>query len=138
MIPVDRKAGSRALASMTERAKAEVAGGRQLLIFPEGTRRAPGAEPAYKFGAMHLYSSLGVRCIPVALNSGLFWPRRSFLRHPGTIVVECLEPIPPGLSRHRFFAEMQSRIETATARLLDEGRGALAGHAAETAEASSA
>ena len=69
------------------RAKTEVERHRQLIIFPEGTRRAPGAEPKYKFGVAHLYSEIGVPCLPVALNSGLFWPRRSFRRYPGTIKV---------------------------------------------------
>jgi len=118
MIPVDRGAGSAALAAMTERAKAEVERNRQLIIFPEGTRRAPGAEPKYKFGVAHLYSEIGVPCLPVALNSGLFWPRRSFRRYPGTIKVEILDPIAPGMDKQAFFARVQNDIETATARLV--------------------
>jgi 1-acyl-sn-glycerol-3-phosphate acyltransferase len=121
MIPVDRGAGSQALADMTARARKEIRSGRQLIIFPEGTRRAPGAEPRYKFGVAHLYAEIGVPCVPVALNSGLFWRRRSFLRYPGTIVVEFLEPIPPGLDKQAFFARLQNDIETATARLIAEG-----------------
>ena len=118
MIPVDRGRGSQALAAMTERARAETAKGRQIIIFPEGTRRAPGAEPKYKFGVAHLYSEIGVPCLPVALNSGLFWPRRSFRRYPGTIKVEILDPIAPGMDKQAFFARVQSDIETATARLV--------------------
>jgi 1-acyl-sn-glycerol-3-phosphate acyltransferase len=118
MIPVDRGAGSQALADMTKRAKIEVERNRQLIIFPEGTRRAPGAEPKYKFGVAHLYSEIGVPCLPVALNSGLFWPRRSFRRYPGTITVEILDPIVPGMDKQAFFARVQSDIETATARLI--------------------
>ncbi len=121
MIPVDRGSGSQALIKMSERAKEEIQGGRQLIIFPEGTRRAPGAEPRYKFGVAHLYSGVGVSCVPVALNSGLFWPRRKFLRLPGTIVVEFLPPIPPGLDKDVFFKRLQNDIETATARLVAEG-----------------
>lgn len=127
MIPVDRGARSQALSAMTRRAKVEVERSRQLIIFPEGTRRAPGAEPKYKFGVVHLYSEIGVPCLPVALNSGLFWPRRSFRRFPGTIRVEILDPIPPGLDRHAFAARLQSDIETATARLVAEGRPRHAG-----------
>ena len=82
MIPVDRGAGSQALIDMTARAREEIRSGRQLIIFPEGTRRSPGAEPRYKFGVAHLYAEVGVPCVPVALNSGLFWPRRAFLRFP--------------------------------------------------------
>jgi 1-acyl-sn-glycerol-3-phosphate acyltransferase len=126
MVPVNRGAGSSALADMNERARAEAARGRQIVIFPEGTRRAPGAEPAYKFGIAHLYDNLGVPCVPVALNSGLFWPRRRFIRRPGTILVEVLEPIPPGLPRKEFIDELEARIETASARLLAEGEAQLA------------
>ena len=86
---------------MTERARVELARGRQIVIFPEGTRRAPGAEPSYKYGIVHLYGETGIACLPIALNSGLFWPRRSFLRYPGTIVAEILDPIPPGLEQGR-------------------------------------
>jgi 1-acyl-sn-glycerol-3-phosphate acyltransferase len=136
MIPVDRGAGSQALNAMTARAREEIRGGRQLVIFPEGTRRAPGAEPSYKFGVAHLYAEIGVPCIPVALNAGLFWPRRAFLRYPGTIVVEFLEPIPPGLNRDEFFKRLKSDIETATERLVAEGRAELArnGHFATDRE----
>ena len=84
---------------MIARSRVELARGRQIIIFPEGTRTAPGAPPAYKQGVAHLYAESGVPCLPVALNSGLFWPRRKFLRYPGTIVLEVLDPIPPGLDR---------------------------------------
>ena len=126
MIPVDRGRRSQALAEMTERARAALDGGRQIVIFPEGTRRAPGAEPSYKYGIVHLYAETGITCLPIALNSGLFWPRRSFLRYPGTIVAEILDPIPPGLSRDEFKARLQETIETATARLVAEGERELA------------
>jgi 1-acyl-sn-glycerol-3-phosphate acyltransferase len=122
MIPVDRSRGSSAIADMNRRARDEVARGRQILIYPEGTRRAPGAEPAYKQGVAHLYRSLGVPCLPVALNSGLFWPRRRFVMRPGTIIVEFLEPIPPGLEREAFMALLKERIETASNRLIGEAR----------------
>jgi 1-acyl-sn-glycerol-3-phosphate acyltransferase len=121
MVPIDRRSGSLALTEMNARAREAVAEGRQILIFPEGTRRAPGAPPAYKYGVAHLYANLGVPCVPVAVNSGLYWPRRRFLRRPGTIVLEVLEPIPPGLPRDVFFREVQGRIEAASDRLLAEG-----------------
>jgi 1-acyl-sn-glycerol-3-phosphate acyltransferase len=135
MVPVDRGAGSQALAAMTLHAREKVGSGRQLIIFPEGTRRPAGAEPRYKFGVAHLYSELGVPCVPVALNSGLFWPRRKFLRYPGTIVVEILDPIPPGLDKITFFARVQNDIETATARLVAEGRAELASNGYAVPEA---
>jgi 1-acyl-sn-glycerol-3-phosphate acyltransferase len=125
MVPVDRGAGSQALSAMTRRAREVIRGGRQLIIFPEGTRRPAGAEPRYKFGVAHLYAEIGVPCVPVALNSGLFWPRRAFRRFPGTIVVEFLDPIPPGLDKDIFFQRLQTDIETATARLIAEGRAEL-------------
>jgi 1-acyl-sn-glycerol-3-phosphate acyltransferase len=133
MVPVDRGAGSQALIDMTRRARKEIRTGRQLFIFPEGTRRAPGGEPNYKFGVAHLYAEIGVPCVPVALNSGLFWPRRKFLRYPGTIVVEFLDPIPPGLGKDEFFERLQHDIETATARLIEEGRVELARYGVATA-----
>lgn len=120
-VPVNRKAGSQALLQMTARAREEAKRGRQILIFPEGTRRPAGAPPAYKFGVAHLYQNLGVSCVPVALNSGLYWPRRRFIRRPGTIRVEILDPIPSGLPRDDFFKQMQEGIEAASDRLLAEG-----------------
>jgi 1-acyl-sn-glycerol-3-phosphate acyltransferase len=123
MVPVDRSAGSQALVDMTERARVELADGRQLIIFPEGTRRPAGAEPRYKFGVAHLYAAAGAPCLPVALNSGLFWPRRSIRLRPGTVIVEILDPIAPGLDKDAFFKRLQHEVETATARLLAQGDG---------------
>jgi 1-acyl-sn-glycerol-3-phosphate acyltransferase len=122
MIPVDRGARSQALSAIAARSGVELARNRQIVIFPEGTRRPPGAEPAYKYGVVHLYHETGVSCLPVALNSGLFWPRRTFYRHPGTVVVECLAPIAPGLDKQVFADRLQQTIESATARLIEEGR----------------
>lgn len=122
MVPVDRSAGAHALNDMTERARIEIGRGRQLIIFPEGTRRPAGAEPRYKYGVAHLYAAEGVPCVPIALNSGLFWPRRSILRHPGTVLVEVLDPIPPGLDKEVFFERLKDGIETATARLIAESQ----------------
>lgn len=126
MVPVDRTAGSQALNLMTERARIELADSRQLIIFPEGTRRPAGADARYKFGVAHLYAAEGVPCVPVALNSGLFWPRRSILRIPGTVVVEILDPIEPGLDKDEFFDRLKTGIETATARLIEKGRAEIA------------
>ena len=125
MVPIDRRAGAVALVEMNRRAREEVSGGRQILIFPEGTRRPPGAAPAYRYGVGHLYESLGVPCLPVALNAGLFWPRRRFAKRPGTAVIEFGEPIAAGGERAAFFAELRNRIETASDRLLAEGRASL-------------
>jgi 1-acyl-sn-glycerol-3-phosphate acyltransferase len=121
MIPVDRGGGKAVLVEMSARAREALLAGRQIVVFPEGTRRAPGAEPKYKFGIAHLYAEGVAPCVPVALNSGLFWPRRKFLRYPGTITVEVLDPIAPGLEMDVFFARLQRDIETACSRLVAEG-----------------
>lgn len=121
MIPVDRSARPASLNAMTQRASKELAAGRQIVIFPEGTRRPAGAEPRYRYGIARLYQRAGVPVLPIALNSGLFWRRRSILRSPGTIVVEVLDAIAPGLDEDAFMARLQADIETATARLIAEG-----------------
>ncbi|MGC1849536.1 MAG: lysophospholipid acyltransferase family protein, partial [Pseudolabrys sp.] len=122
MVPVRRGGGSQSLTDMIERARVELADNRQLIIFPEGTRRPAGAEPRYKIGVAHLYAAEGVSCVPIALNSGLFWPRRSLRRFPGTVIAEILNPIPPGLGKDEFFERLQNDLESATARLIAEGR----------------
>jgi len=120
MIPVDRDKGPAALRAMLRETRKRVVDGREIIIFPEGTRRPPGAPPDYKTGVVLLYEALGIPCVPVALNSGLFWPRRSLLRRPGTIVVEFLDPIPPGLPKSEFLSRLIESIETASNRLLAE------------------
>ena len=121
MVPVDRGAGSQALSAMTRRAREVIRGGRQLIIFPEGTRRPAGAEPRYKFGVAHLYAEIGVPCVPVALNSGLFWPRRAFRRFPGTIVVEFLDPDPAGSRQGHLLPAIADRYRDGD-RAVDRGR----------------
>ena len=114
MIGVDRGAGGRALIQTMHRAGEAVRRGRQLIIFPEGTRTAVDAPPSYKSGVGLIYADSNVACLPVALNSGLFWPRRTFMRYPGTLVVEFLDPLPPGLSRREFIVRVSAAIEEAT------------------------
>lgn len=122
MIPVARSAGSSAMRRMLAAAEREIATGRQIVIMPEGTRRAPDDPPDYKPGVMALYARLRVPCVPFALNSGVFWPRRRFLRYPGTIVISFLPPIEPGLDRKVFQERLVTAIETETARLVAEAR----------------
>ena len=117
MIPIDRKGGASAIRRMYAAAKRAVEERRPIVIFPEGTRRKPGAPPDYKPGVAALYSMLGLPCIPLAHNSGLLWSGW-FLRKPGTVVVEFLEPIPPGLSRREFMSQLETRLENATNALL--------------------
>ena len=122
MIGVDRSAGSKALKDLIKRGREEIARGRQIIILPEGTRRAVGAEPDYKPGAAALYNALGVPCIAFGLNAGLFWPRRQFLRPPGKIVIEFSKPFPAGLPRKEFERQMQDAIEGISNRLVAEIR----------------
>jgi 1-acyl-sn-glycerol-3-phosphate acyltransferase len=115
-IAIDRSAGASALRRMAHTAKTVLGEGRPILIFPEGTRKKPGAAPDYKPGVAGLYTMLGVDCVPVALNSGVYWT--GFLKHPGTIVLEFLDPIAPDLKRAAFMALLEERIETATSQLI--------------------
>ena len=119
-ILVRRERAAVALKSMVADAKDRAAHGREVLIFPEGTRRAPGAEPDYKPGVVALYEGLQLPCVPLALNSGLYWPRRKLTRFPGTIVVEILDPIPAGLPRREFKDKLESRLEAACTSLIAE------------------
>ena len=121
MIPVDRGSRSKALRMVVAATRKEMARNpRQLIIYPEGTRRAPGAEPSYKWGIVELYNELGVPVVPVAHQAGLFWPRRRFLRYPGTIKAQFLPPIPPGLPKEEFMARLISETETACDAILVE------------------
>ena len=122
LIPIQRELGPAALRQMAREARARAGEGREILIFPEGTRKAPGSLPDYKPGIAFLYHDLKLPVCPLALNSGAFWPRHSFLRYPGTIVVEFLDPIPPGLPRQEFMQRLEQSIETASNRLLAEAR----------------
>lgn len=116
-IPIRRGDRSRALRALMEDARDRIDQGRQILIFHEGTRRAPGDEPAYRYGITRMYSQLNCPVVPAALSSGLYWPRRKFLRYPGTIRLSFLEPIMPGLDAKTFAAELERRVEEECDRL---------------------
>jgi 1-acyl-sn-glycerol-3-phosphate acyltransferase len=122
-IPVDRQGAASALRPMLRAALAARKAGRVVVIFPQGTRVPPGKAAPYLSGLAALYRALDVPVVPAAVNSGLFWPRRGFLRHPGTITFEFLPPIPPGLGRREFDRRLETAIETASQRLLGEARG---------------
>ena len=127
MIAIDREGHASALRKMAGAVKAAIQAGHTVVIFPEGTRKKPGAEPVYKPGVAGLYAQIGTECVPVALNSGLYWTGPGgFLKRKGRIVLEFLPPIPPGLPRREFMACLEERIETATAKLVAEGRSELA------------
>jgi 1-acyl-sn-glycerol-3-phosphate acyltransferase len=120
MIPLDRGGGAGALRKLLAEARKRLAEPRQVVIFPEGTRMPPGTKANYQPGVAGLYRDLGLPCTPLATNSGAHWPAHGFLRRPGTIVYEFLEPIPAGLHRGAFMRELESRLEAASARLLAE------------------
>jgi 1-acyl-sn-glycerol-3-phosphate acyltransferase len=121
-IAVERGDGAAALRGLVRQARAAIADGRSILIFPEGTRTPVGSQRPYQVGTAALYRQLGVPVVPVALNSGLFWGRRQFIKWPGIIDVELLPAIPPGLGRKDFMATLRERIEGATARLVAGAR----------------
>ena len=121
-IAVARGDGASALRGLVKQAKAVIADGRSIIIFPEGTRVAPGDERPYQVGIAALYRQLGVPVVPVALNSGVFWGRRKFIKWPGLIRVQILPPITPGLDRQTFLNTLRQRIEGATKELVQAER----------------
>jgi len=117
MVGINRSGGAQALKGLVRQVRDRLADGRDIIIFPQGTRTAPGVERKYLPGVSALYMQCNTAVVPVALNSGMFWPRRRFLKRPGTIVVEILPPIEPGLDRRSFEQTLRDRIEPATYRL---------------------
>ncbi len=122
MIAIDRNGGASSLKKLVGESLAALDEGRKVVVFPEGTRAGVGEKLPYHPGIAAVYKKANAPVIPVALNSGLFWPRRKFRKHPGCIVLEYLEPMPTGMDRKSFMAELENRIETATLRLIEEGR----------------
>lgn len=121
-ISIDRDGGAGALKQMLRDTEDRMARARQVILFPEGTRTAPGTRHPYNPGIAAVYTRIKAPVVPVALNSGLFWGRRSFNKKPGVITVEFLPPMPPGLDRAQFMSELENRIETATDKLVAEAR----------------
>ena len=120
MIAIDRLAGGAGLKDMIRQAKATIADSRPIIIFPEGTRTKPGDAPNYHPGIIALYSQLKVPVVPVALNSGCYWSKNAFTKHPGTIIIEFLPAIAPGLPKDVFMTTLQASIENASQKLLNE------------------
>lgn len=121
MIAIDRAGGAKTLRNMIAASRKRIEEGRQLLIFPEGTRQKPGAKPKYRPGIFGLYQELDVPVIPVATNIGLCWPAHGIRRRPGTVIIEILPPIETGLAKTPFMTRLENTIEPACERLLDEG-----------------
>lgn len=125
MIAVQRSAGAQALRALVQSARAVIAEGRSIIIFPEGTRAPVGQHGNHHPGIAALYRQLDAPIVPVALNSGLYWGRRSFLKRPGTVLVEFMSPLPPGLDRAAFMHRLKAELDGATDRLVAEGEAAL-------------
>lgn len=117
-IAINRKVGSYAIKDMIKKAKKTLQNNRPILIFPEGTRQDILSESSYKRGILALYKSLNIPCVPVALNSGKYWPRNTIKKIPGKITVEFLDPIPPGMADDQFMKILQDQIDTASKKLL--------------------
>jgi 1-acyl-sn-glycerol-3-phosphate acyltransferase len=120
MLPINRGGGSQAVRDLSDAASARLANVRQIVIFPEGTRKEPGAPPKYKHGVAALYRDLQLPCTPMATNSGVLWPAHGFVRKPGVVVFEFLEPIQPGIHRGEFMRRLERRLEKASNALLAE------------------
>ena len=125
MIAIDRASGASSIKHMIRQAKDALARQRPIVIFPEGTRTAPGVVPHYHPGITALYSMLGVPVIPVALNSGLYWGKNAFTKHAGKIIIEFLPPLAPGMNKAEFMEKLQSTVETASQTLLNEAQSDL-------------
>lgn len=119
-VGVNRGKRGAAIKKMLADVAANKAGGGQLIIFPQGTRVAPGDTRPYKVGTAALYEQMGQPCVPVAANVGVFWPKRGILRKPGLAVVEFLDPIEPGLGKEMFLARLEEAVESNSDRLMRE------------------
>ncbi|MBA5724012.1 1-acyl-sn-glycerol-3-phosphate acyltransferase [Candidatus Liberibacter sp.] len=120
MIGVDRNSKRIDMRNIIKRSQKTVEQNRQLVIYPEGTRRPPGAKTIYKKGIAHIYNSLSVPVIPIVVHAGLFWPHKGFMRYPGNFKVRILPPIPPGMPKEDFFAKLQDNMEYESKKLLLE------------------
>jgi 1-acyl-sn-glycerol-3-phosphate acyltransferase len=123
-VAINRAKRGRALPDLTRKVREAIAEGRQMIIFPEGTRKPAGAPPEYKSGVGYLYADTEAVCVPVALNTGLFWPRHSLSIHPGSVTIAFLEPIARGVDKSRFLKLLEERIEAGTAELIAEALAA--------------
>ncbi len=119
-VPVNRGKRGAAITRMMADVKSGLARPGQLIIYPQGTRTAPGETLPYKIGTAALYSQLGQPCVPVGTNVGLFWPKRGILRHRGTGVVDFLPAIPPGLGNAEFMTQLATQVETSSNALMAE------------------
>jgi len=119
-IPVNRGKKGAAVAKMVKDVAKEFSEPGQLVIYPQGTRVAPGVHKPYKVGTAVLYEGLNFPCVPVATNAGVFWPRTGVMRKPGLAIVDFLDPIKPGVTRDDFLARLEDVVETRSDQLMQE------------------
>jgi len=118
MISIDRSKGTVALKKIIQKAKLRVKENRQIMIYPQGTRITPGEKKPYKHGVAALYKALNLPVVPVAVNSGIYWPKESFIKYPGKITIKILEPIQPGMKADAMLKKLEKMIETESDKLL--------------------
>jgi len=118
MISIDRSKGSSAIRTMLNEAKSKISQGYSIIIFPEGTRKKPGENPDYKTGIAGIYKELETEVLPVAVNSGHFWPKHTFIKKPGKIIIKFLKPIPSQLDKSEFLKTIESVIEEETNKII--------------------
>ena len=111
MISIDRKGGAKTMREMFKKTKEKITKGFSIVIFPEGTRKKPGEEPNYKSGFLGIYNNLNTEILPIAVNSGNFWPKDTFIKKPGKIIISILNVLPANLERKDLLKKVQSIIE---------------------------
>ena len=114
MISIDRSEGTIAMRKMLKQTKQKIQEGKSIIIFPEGTRKKPGENPDYKTGIAGIYKNLETEVLPVAVNSGHYWPKHTFIKKPGKIIIKFLQPIPTKLEKKEFLERIESVIEEET------------------------
>jgi 1-acyl-sn-glycerol-3-phosphate acyltransferase len=119
-ILVDRFGGTKSMRDMIKKSREIMGDGRSIVIFPEGTRIPSGQMGKFHPGIAALYTQLDATVVPVAVNTGLFWPRRKFIKMPGKIIIEFLNPIKPGIDRKIFMSQLHDQIRIATLQLEKE------------------
>lgn len=119
-VAIDRSSGTVAMRSIVKGSKKAMEEGRPVIIFPQGTRTAIGAKKPYLVGIAKIYKELNVPVVPLALNSGLVWPKNSFMKYPGVVTYKFLKPIQPGLKPSELMEKLETTIETETDKLIEK------------------
>ena len=118
MISIDRKGGAKTMRRMMSDTKVKIASGSSIIIFPEGTRKKPGDKPDYKTGFIGIYKETNAKILPVAVNSGNFWPKQFIFKKKGNIIIKFLKLIQNDLERSKVLSEVENKIEEATNKII--------------------